>query len=125
MLFRSDLEVLQLALDSVQAFGISAIQLDMADARVVRALLAGIQVDAGTLTQVHAALAAKDATELRALTRDFPQASRDGLLALLQLFGGIEVLDEAEKCLSDIPGMTLPLSELQRLAAQLNSEAPV
>jgi ATP phosphoribosyltransferase regulatory subunit len=39
----ADLEVLQLALDSVQAFGILNVQLDMADARIVRALLAGVK----------------------------------------------------------------------------------
>ncbi len=120
----ADLEVLQLALDSVQAFGILNVQLDMADARIVRALLAGMKVEAGTLTQVHAALAAKDATELRNLTLDFPKHSREGLLALLQLFGGVEVLEEADKCLSAIPGVAGPLSELKRLATQLKADVP-
>lgn len=120
----ADLEVLQLALDSVQAFGIANIQLDMADARIVRALLAGAAVDPATLIQIHAALGAKDAAELRALTQNLPKASREGLSALLQLFGGIDVLDEAEKCFSGIAGMTKPLSELKQLAAQLSADAP-
>ena len=120
----ADQEMLQLALDCVHAFGIAHGQLDLADARIVRALMAGVDVDAATLTQVHAALAAKDATELRNLTKHFPSASREGLLALLQLFGGVEVLDEAEKCLSGITGIAKPLSELKQLTAQLRAEAP-
>ena len=45
------------------------------------------------LQKVHAALAAKDATGLAALTQNFPQASREGLQALLQLYGDVKVLD--------------------------------
>src|ERR687898_632446 len=48
---------------------------------------AGVPVDASVLARVHAALVAKDASELHALTRDFPAASRDGLRALVQLYG--------------------------------------
>jgi ATP phosphoribosyltransferase regulatory subunit len=119
----ADLEILQLALASVKAFGIHKVQLDLADARIVRMLLTEVDVEPGNLAQIHAALAAKDASELRSLTKTFPIASREGLLALLQLFGDIEVLTEADKCLAGIPGMAKPLSELKQLTAALSAEA--
>src|SRR5690606_6116674 len=49
----------------------------------------------------------------------FPQASREGLLALLQLYGDVSVLDEAEKVLSGIPGTQHVLQHLKWFAAQL------
>src|SRR5688572_975583 len=69
----ADTEVLLLALDCLQASGVRAGAIvDLADARIVRALFAGVPVDAATLVRVHAALVAKDASELHALTQDFP-----------------------------------------------------
>lgn len=64
---------------------------------VLRGLLAGVAVDAPVLRQVHAALAAKDASELAIITRHFPDVSRQGLQALLQMYGDSAVLYEAEK----------------------------
>ena len=65
----ADLEILTLALDSLKVAQIGAIAVDMADARIVSALLKGIPLDTTQLAQIHAALAAKDASELRALLR--------------------------------------------------------
>ena len=92
---------------------------DMADARIVRALLNGIAVDSEVLGQVHAALAAKDSSELTALTRGFPAESRQGLLALLQLYGDKQVLTEAKKLLPALPAVQEALSSLSWLASQL------
>ncbi|WP_373786192.1 ATP phosphoribosyltransferase regulatory subunit, partial [Delftia acidovorans] len=92
---------------------------DLADVRIVRSLLAGVMVDMQVLRGVHAALAAKDASELERLTRDFPAASREGLMALLQLYGGIEVLDRAEKLLARTAGVQPLLDQLRWLAQRL------
>ncbi|MEZ0307896.1 MAG: ATP phosphoribosyltransferase regulatory subunit, partial [Ramlibacter sp.] len=95
----ADLEVLLLALDCLKATQVSDLTVDMADARIVRSLLAGVPVDAAALGRVHAALATKDVSELSVLTKNFPAASREGLLALVQLYGDDKVLDEAAKVL--------------------------
>ena len=83
------------------------LSVDLADARIVRALLAGVPRRAPTRwPQVHAALAAKDATELAAADpRLCPPPVRQGLLALVQLYGDESVLDEAEKALPPLPGV--------------------
>src|SRR5687767_7521686 len=83
----ADLEVLQLALDCLKATQVGPITVDMADARLIRSLLAGLPLDARRLAQVHAALATKDATELASLSRDFPAAQREALQALIGLYG--------------------------------------
>ncbi len=117
----ADTEILLLALDSLHAAGIAdGAIVDMADARIVRSLFAGVPVDAAALARVHAALAAKDASELRALTRDFPAASREGLLALVELYGDASVLDEAEKLLKPIAAAQQALADLRLLASRLS-----
>ncbi|MEJ8858725.1 ATP phosphoribosyltransferase regulatory subunit [Variovorax robiniae] len=122
----ADTEVLVLALDCLHAAGIQGkVLVDMADARIVRALFAGVPVDGGVLARVHAALATKDASELRSLTRDFSAASRDGLLALVQLYGDAKVLDEAERALPATPAVRQALADLRQLGRQLGSGANV
>lgn len=121
----ADLESLQLALACLKGAEVSAYTVDLADVRIVRSLLAGVMVDASVLQRVHAALAAKDATGLAELTRNFPQASREGLLALLQLYGDVQVLDEAEKVLARVPGTQHVIAHLKWFAAQLPADVKV
>lgn len=115
----ADLEVLSLALAGLSAVKAQALAVDMADARIVRALTADMALSASGLSQIHAALAAKDLSELKVLTRDAPAASRRGLLALPQLYGGAEVLTEAEKLLPAGPLIAQALAELRWLAQRV------
>lgn len=116
----ADLEALHLALDCLKGAGVKDIIVDLADVRIVRSLLAGVMVDEQVLRNVHAALASKDATELAQLTGNFPEASREGLMALLQLYGGMEVLDKAEKVLERTAGVRDVLSHLRWLVQRLD-----
>ena len=115
----ADLEVLSLALDCLRAARIENLSVDMADARIVRSLLAGVPVDTAVLDDVHAALAFKDASELARLTRHFPAAARNGLMALVQLYGDEKVLVEAEKSLGSGAMLRQALADLKWLAARL------
>jgi ATP phosphoribosyltransferase regulatory subunit len=118
----ADTEILLLALDCLRASGIASAReplVDMADARIVRSLFADVPLDAAALGRVHAALAAKDESELRALTRSFPAASREGLLALVHLYGDAGVLDEAARALPGTAAVREALADLRRLSARL------
>lgn len=115
----ADLETLLLALDCLRAARVTDLVVDLADVRIVRSLLAGVTLDAATLALVHAALAAKDASELAALTRHFPIASREGLLALLRLYGDASALDEAARVLPASPALQSALAQLRWLASHL------
>jgi ATP phosphoribosyltransferase regulatory subunit len=119
----ADLEILELALGSLRAAGVGEVQVDLADARIVRALLAGAPVDGAQLDQVHQALAAKDAGALAELTRAFPARAQQGLQALVRLYGGPETLDAARAALDGVPGVDLALTELRWLAQRLGSGA--
>lgn len=115
----ADLEALQLARECLRVANVHDTTIDLADVRIVRSLLAGVVLSAESLNQIHAALAAKDAGELASLTRDFPADSREGLLALLQLYGDQSVLVEAQKALKRISGLPELLSNLKRMADRL------
>ena len=114
----ADIEAVQLALECLRGANVQDISVDLADVRIVSSLLAGLPVGLQTLNRVHAALAAKDASELATLTKEFPPASRDGLMALLQLYGDASVLDEAEKRLQLNTGARKALSDLRGIAAR-------
>ncbi|WOI47809.1 ATP phosphoribosyltransferase regulatory subunit [Acidovorax sp. BLS4] len=115
----ADQEAVLLALHCLRVAEVRDTSVDLADVRIVRRLLADLSLDALTVRRVHAALAAKDASELASLTRSFPSASRDGLNALLKLYGDVSVLDEAQKALHHVPGVDEILSNLRSLAAHL------
>lgn len=119
----ADLEALLLALDCLKVAQVSKVSVDMSDARIVRYLLSEASVQmvlpAAHLGQIHAALAAKDASELAVLTKSFPSATRNSLLALVQLYGDAKVLDEAEKVLQPSIDISRALLNLKWLASQL------
>ena len=113
------LEIVLLALDCLNIAKVHRPSVDLADARIVRALMFRAQAPARVQVQVHQALAAKDATELARVTRDFPSASRQGLMALVRLYGDGKVLDEAQKVLPPSAALDEALTDLRWLAAHL------
>jgi ATP phosphoribosyltransferase regulatory subunit len=120
----ADLEVLLLAIDCLQRAGIQDITVDLADARLVRSLLAGAMATHDQLELVHAALAAKDAATLAELTANFPAASREGLATLVQLYGDEKVLFDAEKAFKPNKNMHGQLLNLKQLAASVQAVQP-
>jgi ATP phosphoribosyltransferase regulatory subunit len=119
----ADLEALLLALDCLKVAQVSDVSVDMSDARIVRYLLseASIQtvLPASQLSQIHAALAEKDASELAVLTKNLPKVARESLIALVQLYGDEKVLIEAKKSLQTTNILLEVLSNLKWLASQL------
>jgi ATP phosphoribosyltransferase regulatory subunit len=115
----ADLEALLLAQECLRVANVGDVTIDLADVRIVRGLLEGVSLTARTLNALQAALAAKDAGELALLSRDFPRESREGLLALLQLYGDVSVLDEARNAFQRFPQMHSVLSSLKWIADRL------
>ena len=120
----ADLEIMDLALQCLGVAGLGSVVIDLADARIVRSVLAGVPVDATRLEAVHAALAAKDASELRAVARDFPAEAKRGLEALVTLYGDASVLDAARRALPERPAIASALGELKVLADDVRKSHP-
>ncbi len=115
----ADLEVLTLALDAMRAARIDGIRVDLADARIVHSLVAQAGLDAATTAMLHAALAAKDISEIRSHTQSAPPVISKALVDLTHLYGDASVLKEASKVLPALPGIQDALSHLQWLAGHV------
>ncbi|TAG25827.1 MAG: ATP phosphoribosyltransferase regulatory subunit [Burkholderiales bacterium] len=120
----ADLEVMLLAIDCLQRAGLKDLTVDLADAQIVRSLLAGAPVFAEQLAQIHAALAAKDVATLAELTAGMPAAQRDALVQLTKLYGDEKVLLEAENALSPAYNVRGVLSNLKWLADHVRAAQP-
>lgn len=120
----ADLEVHELALDGLKAIGARELTIDMGDARIVRSVLAGVPLDAAALTEVVAALTAKDASAVQSLTRNCPTEAREGLLTLMDLYGGGEVLEQARRRLPARPPIGRALDDLAWLSGHLQQSNP-
>ncbi len=118
----ADVEILTLAVECLHRAGIVKMTIDLADVRIVRCLLAGVQVSPSVLRDLHGALARKDLTEIDRLSQPFPKASRDGLMALPGLFGDASVLDKALRVLGSFPGVADLVDELKRLASAFSDQ---
>lgn len=116
----ADVEILTLALDCLSNAKCPLPIVDLADARLVKALFSEVTVSKPQRDRLFAALAAKDATELRILGRNLPSTVLQGLLTLVQLYGDQGVLIEAENSLPPLPGIRKALLNLKHIATQLD-----
>jgi ATP phosphoribosyltransferase regulatory subunit len=120
----ADLEVQELALDGLRAAGLDGVAIDLADARIVRGVLAGVPTDSERLQDVVAALAAKDSASLGSLTSAFPSVTRQALAELPSLYGDESVLERARGVLPRNELVRSALDDLAWLAQQVRHTHP-
>jgi ATP phosphoribosyltransferase regulatory subunit len=120
----ADLEILDLALECLRRAGVTGLQLDLGDSRIVRALLGDLKADSLRHQEITAALAAKDAPRLSELSADLPGDVRQGLRRLLSLYGGAEVLAAAQADLPAHASIQAALADLAALAAHVHEAHP-
>lgn len=119
----ADLEALELAQACLRSAGLRDLQIDLADVRIIDAVLDPLGLPAATVARLHAALTAKDVAELRLLSRALPAAAQRDLAALATLFGDAAVLAEARRVLTPSPALHAALDELQWLADHVQGMA--
>jgi ATP phosphoribosyltransferase regulatory subunit len=111
---------LTLALDAFKQTQIGSIACRHGRCPHRAALLEGlILILANQLAGIHAALAAKDASELARHLHDAPTATAQALLALLQLYGDETVLQEAQHVLPQSPAINTALAHLKWLSSHV------
>jgi ATP phosphoribosyltransferase regulatory subunit len=112
----ADLEMLELLCQALELAGARNPRIDIGHVAVFRAIAHAAKVDGEPEAELFEALQRKDVPALRSLTRRLPEKMREALLLLPNLYGGAEVLDEAEKRLPRIAEITQALATLRRLA---------
>ncbi len=118
----ADLEIGHLAIDSLKRAGITDLVMDLADARVLRGLLDGVVLPAARLQAVHSALAAKDPAALNDATTGLAEPLRLALISLLDLYGGVEVLERARTALPSHTLIDAALADLRWLVDHLAAQ---
>lgn len=112
----ADAEIQTLLLASLRLCGLQGLRLDVSHAGIVRALLSRVPRLTHVTDEIYAALQAKDAVSLRALTAGCADEVCQGLLALLDLYGGVDVIERARGFLPADAAITAALDELSALA---------
>ena len=112
----ADLEVIELALTALDAVALKNVSLDLSDARIVPALLSGVSISSDAKDALHQALAAKDLTSIQVLAKELPSNIQKALVELVQMYGDISVLSEAEKTFSAWPTIVQSIQELRHIA---------
>jgi ATP phosphoribosyltransferase regulatory subunit len=119
----SDLEVQRLMLQALALMGIKGVHLDLGHVGVFRALVRSAGIAQELEVELFNALQRKDVPALRGLVSGLPQNLQTALLALPQLYGGIEVIARARTALAAYPEVMIALSELEQAAAHLKNLA--
>ncbi|MDQ2779766.1 MAG: ATP phosphoribosyltransferase regulatory subunit, partial [Pseudomonadota bacterium] len=120
----ADLEAAELALDCLQFAPVGDCVIDLADARLLRGVLAGVPLDALALQDIVQALSEKDASAVTSLSKGAPGETQQALGTLLRLYGGDEVLETAARLLPERPLIRKALDDLRWLATQLRAAFP-
>jgi ATP phosphoribosyltransferase regulatory subunit len=119
----ADLEMLELAVQSLRLAGLGRVHLDLGHTGVVGGLLDLAQMSDEVEDEILSALSTKDMPALRSTVQGLPPAVRDSFMALGRLSGGPEVIDAARQALPSERGIRAALDELELLAARCGAEA--
>lgn len=115
----SDLEIQRLLVNALRLAGVARPHLDFSHVAIFRSLVQRAGINAELESEMFAALQAKDASGLSELTASLDAETRDALRTLPALYGGIEVLQEAQQCLPQHAEIKLALQDLKRAAQGL------
>ncbi|MEQ1813607.1 MAG: ATP phosphoribosyltransferase regulatory subunit, partial [Candidatus Nitrotoga sp.] len=119
----SDLEVQRLMLQALALLGVEGVYLDLGHVALFRALAARAEISPVLETELFTALQCKDASALNSLVQGLQPAIKNALLALPELYGGIEVITRARAVLPDYAEISAVLNELEQAAMQLQPMA--
>src|SRR5574340_142330 len=111
----SDVEIQQLMIKALQLAGIESVQLDFGHVAIFHSLVERAAVSPELEAELFQAMQGKDIPALTALTSSLDPASRDALCLLPRLYGGAEVLDEAQRHLPDYPEIRKALDALRTI----------
>jgi ATP phosphoribosyltransferase regulatory subunit len=112
----ADLEIQRLLCDALSLSGAKGVRLDIGHVAVFRSIAQAEDVHGEAESALFEALQRKDQPAIVALTRKLSAKGRDALRLLPQLYGGAEILDEAEKVLPKLPALGKALKTLRALA---------
>ena len=112
----ADVEMLELLCKALELAGVRKGRIDIGHVAVFRAIAHDADVSAEDEAALFEALQRKDVPALKELSKKLPARTREALLLLPSLYGGAEILDDAEKRLPKIDEVKRALATLRKLA---------
>lgn len=119
----ADVELLELAVASLQLAGLKDVRLDLGHTGVVRGILEMAHLPAILVDELLASLNAKDVPSLKQQSTALPTDARTALLALARLNDGNDVLTSARRELPNAPTITAALDELDAIVARCGAKS--
>ncbi|HQT25405.1 MAG TPA: ATP phosphoribosyltransferase regulatory subunit [Burkholderiales bacterium] len=116
----SDIEIQKLMLDALSSVGIERIHFDLGHVGVFRCIARVSGMNEALESELFQVLQAKDVPGIVELSSSLDEKVRKALCLLPELYGGMEVLEAAKKALSDFPGVSHVLSDLEAVAFELS-----
>jgi ATP phosphoribosyltransferase regulatory subunit len=112
----ADIEIQALALDSLKLAGLSDLTLDLSHAGILDAVIEDDALAKRDRSALIGLLRSKDMPALRAWVERYSGPTREAILALSSLRGGVEVLQAAKQQLPAKKAIGVALEELAQLA---------
>jgi ATP phosphoribosyltransferase regulatory subunit len=112
----ADVEMLELLCRALELAGVRQARVDIGHVAVFRAIAHGAKVGPELEAELFEALQRKDGPALKELSKKLPAKTRDALLLLPSLYGGAEVLDDAEARLPKLAEIGRAIATLRKLA---------
>ena len=110
----ADVEILLLLCRALELAGVRNARIDIGHVAVFRSIAADLTDELEA--ELFEALQRKDSPGLRELTKGIDAKTREALLLLPELYGGVDVLETAEKKLPKNPELVRALATLRTLA---------
>ena len=115
---KADLEIVAMAVDALRACGLTRFHIELGHAGFFRSLAAGMDMTEEQVEEMRRLIEGKSFAALAEYLKPWQgQAGCAALLRLSRLFGGVEVLDEAQQ----LAGQNAALSYLRELYDILNA----
>ena len=118
----ADREMMRLAAESLRLAGVERVHFDLGHVGVVRALLAGSNLEGEDMHAVLRALRMKDPVALEEAAAALSAETRAALRLLTETYGDISVLGDLRDRLPDLPGVRESLDEVEELAGQCGAD---
>lgn len=118
----ADIEVIELALESVKRAGVRQARVDLNHPQVVRAIVDADPALVAAVDDILDLLSTKDVPGLAELGQRLPGVradSLDALLALMSLYGDTDTIAKARKVLPALPSLRAALDDLDTLVQAL------
>ena len=95
----ADLEIQTLLIKTLNTIGIKTPVFDFNHLDIFTSLIASSNIDRDLLDRLYEAMQKKDQSEVKSLTQSLDKKNREALIALVSLYGDVNILKEAEKVL--------------------------